>query len=275
MDDGTPAASQPGFRPHLMQGWSPDFIPKLANDARSAGLIDRFVSVRGVDALQCARDLARKEGIFCGISAGATFAGALEIARTARPGAKILTMLPDTGERYLSTPLFEDISSDMTAEELEIAASTPRYRFDVAAASVTPDIATEEPTNEAVSFVNEVVNDKAQPVVMFALEWCEFCWSVRRLFREFGIPYRSIDLDSATYKDNRGSAIRVALRQKTGSPTIPQIFVGGEHIGGCTETFDAFNTGRLQKLLDASGVAFSRHKSADAYTFLPKWLHPR
>jgi cysteine synthase A len=185
-------------------------------------------------------------------------------------------MLPDTGERYLSTPLFEDISEAMTKEELEIAASTPRYRFDVAAASAPSAAGSETATPEAVAFVEQAVNDKSQVVVMFALEWCEFCWSVRRLMKEFGIPYRSIDLDSAAYqKDNRGGDIRVALRQRIGSPTIPQIFVGGEYIGGCTETFDAFNEGRLQKLLETNGVAFDRSKNADAYSFLPKWLHPR
>ena len=277
LDDGSPAASHPGFRPHLMQGWTPDFIPKLANDAITGGLIDRFMPIRGADALQCARDLAQKEGIFCGISAGATFAGALEVAKTAQKGAKILAMLPDTGERYLSTPLFEGIAETMTKEELEIAASTPRYRFDVAAAPApAPVAAPEKAKPEAVAFVEEIVNDKSQPVVMFALEWCEFCWSVRRLLKEFGIPYRSIDLDSVAYqKDNRGGDIRVALRQKIGSPTIPQIFVGGEYIGGCTETFDAFNKGRLQELLEANGVVFDRGKKADAYSFLPKWLHPR
>jgi len=276
-DDGSPATSHSGFRPHVMQGWTPDFIPKLANDAISAGLIDRFVPIRGADALQCARDLAQKEGIFCGISAGATFAGALEMAKTAQKGAKILAMVPDTGERYLSTPLFEGISEAMTRDELEIAASTPRYRFDVKATPVpSADATPDKPKPEAITFVEEAVNDKAQPVVMFALEWCEFCWSVRRLMAEFRIPYRSIDLDSVAYqKDNRGGDIRVALRQKIGSPTIPQIFVGGEYIGGCTETFDAFNKGRLQKLLEANCVAFDRSKKADAYSFLPKWLHPR
>ena len=277
LEDGSPGASYPGFRPHLMQGWTPDFIPKLANDAITAGLIDQFVPIRGADALQCARDLAQKEGIFCGISAGATFAGALEVAKTAKKGAKILAMLPDTGERYLSTPLFEGIAETMTEEELAIAASTPRYRFDVKSAPAPgPAAAPEKAKAEAVAFVEEAVNDKSQPVVMFALEWCEFCWSVRRLMKEFAIPYRSIDLDSVEYqRDNRGGDIRVALRQKIGFPTIPQIFVGGEYIGGCTETFDAFNQGRLQKLLEANGVAFDRAKKADAYTFLPKWLHPR
>jgi cysteine synthase A len=164
----------------------------------------------------------------------------------------------------------------MTKEELEIAASTPRYRFDVAAAPAPSAASPETATPEAVAFVEQALDEKSAVVVMFALEWCEFCWSVRRLMKEFGIPYRSIDLDSAAYqKDNLGGEIRVALRQKIGSPTIPQIFVGGEYIGGCTETFDAFNEGRLQKLLETNGVSFDRSKKADAYSFLPKWLHPR
>jgi len=278
LDDGSPAESYPGFRPHLMQGWTPDFIPKLANDAVKGGMIDQFMPIRGADALKCTRDLAQKEGIFCGITAGATFAGALEVAKTAKKGAKILAMLPDTGERYLSTPLFEGIPESMTEEELEVAASTPRYRFDVKSAPApSPSAAAaEKPKPEVAAFVDKVINDKSQPVVMFALEWCEFCWSVRRLMAEFGIPYRSIDLDSVEYqKDNLGGDIRVALREKISSPTIPQIFVGGEYVGGCSETFDAFNEGRLQKLLEASGVEYDRSKKADAYSFLPKWLHPR
>ncbi len=275
LDDGSPASGHPGFRPHLMQGWTPDFIPKLVNDAILANLIDEIVPIRGADALQCARDLARKEGIFCGTSGGATFAGALAIARSAKPGAKILAMVPDTGERYLSTPLFEGVGEAMNEEELEIAASTPRYRFDVKSAPApTPAAAPEKAKPEALAFVDAVVGDRTQPVVMFALEWCEFCWSVRRLLQEVGIPYRSIDLDSSTYQKDSGD-IRAALRERTGSPTIPQVFVGGEHVGGCTESFDAFNAGRLQQLLDAAGVAFDHDRKPDAYSFLPKWLHPR
>jgi cysteine synthase A len=71
------------------------------------------------------RDLAQKEGIFVGISSGATFAGALKIAAEAPKGSTILCMLPDTGERYLSTPLFADVPVDMTPEELELSKSTP------------------------------------------------------------------------------------------------------------------------------------------------------
>ena len=87
---GGPAASHPSFRPHPMQGWSPDFIPKLANDVLEGGMIDRLVPVAGADALAQARILARREGIFCGITGGATFAAALEVARTAPKGSRIL-----------------------------------------------------------------------------------------------------------------------------------------------------------------------------------------
>lgn len=275
--DGSLSASHPNFRPHLMQGWSPDFIPKLAEDVLADNLIDRFQPVSGTDAMQCTRDLAAKEGIFCGISGGATFAGALKIAETAPDGSRILAMIPDTGERYLSTPLFEDVEEAMTAEELEIAATTPRFRFDVSGganpAATTPD---EEAKAYAVEFVDEVLADPKQPVVMFALEWCEFCWSVRKMFAEAGIAYRSIDLDSMAYREgNKGGDIRPVLRNITGAPTIPQIFVAGKHIGGATETFDAFNDGSLKKMMTEKNIPFDRSMTRDAYSFLPKWLHPR
>jgi cysteine synthase A len=129
---------------------------------------------------------------------------------------------------------------------------------------------------EAELFVTAAISDPAQPVVMFALEWCEFCWSVRKMFKQLDIPYRSIDLDSAEYqKDNFGGRIRTVLKARTASPTIPQIFVGGAHIGGCTETFDAFNAGALQKLLRDDGVAFKPAENVNAYSFLQAWLHPR
>jgi cysteine synthase len=131
--DGAPEASHPSWKPHPIQGWSPDFIPKLAGDAADMGLIDRVVTVTGPEALHCSRELARQEGILVGTSSGATFAGALQVCREAQRGATILCMLPDTGERYLSTPLFADVPVDMTEEELRIANSTPSARFAPAA----------------------------------------------------------------------------------------------------------------------------------------------
>jgi cysteine synthase A len=227
--------------------------------------------------LHLSRELARREGIFTGISGGATLAGALEVCRTAPAGSTVLCMLPDTGERYLSTPLFEDIPADMSEDELEISRSTPSCRFDAQTSVPAPAAAQAPPelSPAAEAFVDETVADAGTPVVVFALEWCEFCWSVRKLFAAAGIPYRSVDLDSADYqKDGWGGEIRKVLQARTGAPTIPQIYVGGEHIGGCTETFDAYRAGRIHELLAHSGIALEG-ESVDPYSFLPAWLHPR
>jgi cysteine synthase A len=280
--DGSPAGSHPNFRPHLMQGWSPDFIPKLTEDAISMELVDQIVPINGNDALRMARELAQKEGIFVGITAGATFAGALKICETAPPGTKVLCMLPDTGERYLTTPLFADIPADMTEDEISISRSTPNYRFDVTAPAPAPaPAAASAPAPQPVAadaqaFVNKVINDPAQPVVMFALEWCEFCWAVRKMFGRYKIPYRSIDLDSVEYqKDNLGGKIRAALTTRTSVATIPQIFVGGEFLGGSTDLFNAWKQGRVQSLLSNARVEYDKSVTADPYSFLPTWLHPR
>jgi cysteine synthase A len=127
--DGTPSAPHPAFKPHPMQGWTPDFIPKLTGDAVGMDVIDRIIPIPNSEAMGCSKDLARKEGIFVGITSGATFAGALKVCAEAEKGANILCMLPDTGERYLSTPLFGDISADMNEEELAISRSTPSAQF--------------------------------------------------------------------------------------------------------------------------------------------------
>jgi cysteine synthase A len=93
------------FAPHKIQGWTPDFIPAVLDRS----VADRIVPVSDTEALETARALARNEGIFCGISCGGTFAAALKVAHEAPEGAVILAMLPDTGERYLSTALFADL----------------------------------------------------------------------------------------------------------------------------------------------------------------------
>jgi cysteine synthase len=127
--DGSPAKPHPSFKPHPMQGWSPDFIPKITGEAVDMKAIDRVLTIAGPDAMKCSRELAQKEGIFVGITAGATLAGALEVCKTAKPGDTVLAMLPDTGERYLSTPLFGDVPVDMTEEEMKISNSTPGNRL--------------------------------------------------------------------------------------------------------------------------------------------------
>jgi cysteine synthase A len=277
--DGSPKVSHPMFRPHLMQGWSPDFIPKLTEDAVNAKLIDDIVPIAGDDALDLAKSLARDEGIFVGISAGATLAGAIAVAEKAAAGSNILCMLPDTGERYLSTPLFEGIPEDMTAEEQEISKSTPNYHFDSPPPPPADDQIEEQDAPapaDALEFLDTATQDAENPVVLFALEWCEFCWSVRKLMAEYEIPYRAIDLDSVAYQeDDKGTNIRAAILERTGLKTIPQIFVGGQHIGGATEFFDALKDGSMQVLFEQNNVVWKKSADQDPYSFLPGWLHTR
>jgi cysteine synthase A len=277
-EDGSVSQSHPNFRPHLVQGWSPDFIPALAEDAVGMNLIDRIVPISGTEALRLAVELARREGIFTGISGGATFSGALQVSESAPEGSTILCMLPDSGERYLTTTLFEDISEDMTEDEIQISRSTPGYRFDVStpAPQITAPVEPPRVTPEGDTFVSETIADDAYPVVMFAHEWCEFCWSVRKMFAACEIPYRSIDLDSVEYQaDDKGRKIRSALNARTSIVTIPQIFIGGELVGGCTEVFDAYNDGRLQVMLKDNDVSFNPDAKVDPYELLPSWLHKR
>jgi cysteine synthase A len=128
-EDGSPAESHPDWAPHPIQGWTPDFIPKLAADALNNKFIDEIKLITGPRAIECSKQLAQQEGIFTGISGGATLATAIEVAESAEVGANILCMLADTGERYLSTPLFEGIENDMNNAELVLSQSTPSSQF--------------------------------------------------------------------------------------------------------------------------------------------------
>ena len=127
--NGSPSVSHPAFTPHPMQGFTPDFIPKLTGDVVDTDVIDRVLTIAGPDAMRCSQELARREGIFVGISSGGAMAAALQVCEQAEAGANVLVILADTGERYLSTPLFEDIPVDMTEQEEEISHSTPNYHL--------------------------------------------------------------------------------------------------------------------------------------------------
>ncbi len=104
--EGAALLSGKPFTPHKIQGWTPDFVPAVLNRE----VPHRIIPIPDGEAIEAARALSRSEGIFCGISSGGTFAAAMRVAKEAPQGSVILAMLPDTGERYLSTPLFEGIS---------------------------------------------------------------------------------------------------------------------------------------------------------------------
>ena len=129
---------------------------------------------------------------------------------------------------------------------------------------------------DAEAFVDNVIGDAQAPVVIFALEWCEFCWSVRKFMSSRDITYKAIELDSVEYqKDLFGRKIRDVLAARTGLSTIPQIFIGGTFVGGCTDMFDGWNAGDVQALLHKNNVAYKSDAVKEPYSFLPEWLHPR
>lgn len=126
---GAPTASHPAFEPHPIQGWTPDFIPEVLQEAIDGQYCDQVLSIPGPKAIEWAKALAQKEGIFAGISGGASFGIARQVAENAPAGSVILCMLPDTGERYLSTPMFETIPADMDEEEMALSLSTPGFQL--------------------------------------------------------------------------------------------------------------------------------------------------
>jgi cysteine synthase A len=127
--DGAPTASHPAWQPHAIEGWAPDFIPLVLQEGIDSSFFDEVVPVAAGDGVKWARALAAKEGILTGISGGSTFAAARHIAVRAPPGSVILCMLPDTGERYLSSSLFEGIESEMSDEERALSLSTPSAQY--------------------------------------------------------------------------------------------------------------------------------------------------
>lgn len=128
--DHAPAASHPAWEPHPIQGWTPDFIPHVLQEGLDRKAYDQLIPVSGPVAMEWSRKLAQQEGIFTGVSGGGTFAVTMQLAEKAAPGSVLLCMLPDTGERYLSTPLFDGIPADMTDEESALSRSTPGYHME-------------------------------------------------------------------------------------------------------------------------------------------------
>merc|ERR1712232_1190443 len=127
---GAPASAHPAWTPHPIQGWAPNFIPKVTEDGLNLALADEILIVDGKDAMETAHKLAQLEGIFCGTSGGATVATALEVCKKAPQGSTVLAMIPDTAERYLSTPLFAEIEAEMNEAEIEVSKSTPSAQFE-------------------------------------------------------------------------------------------------------------------------------------------------
>ncbi|GAB2651350.1 hypothetical protein GCM10027193_00730 [Arenimonas aestuarii] len=266
---GGPAA----FRPHPMQGWTPDFVSHHSARLLEEGGVHQVLAVSGEAAITQAHALARREGILAGITSGATVAGAMQLLEQS-PDAHVLVLLPDTGERYLSTPLFDAIDQDMDAAEWDISRSSPFARFDQAPAAAPAPAPAPTPAadEQARQLLAAAISDPAAPLVVYGLSWCEFGWSVRKLFDALGADFRWINLDDPELlATDLGIRLRAALEQHTGCRTLPQVFLGGQFLGGCSETFAANADGSLADRLDALGHP-PRHRSIpDAGQMLPAW----
>lgn len=270
-EDDQPSSSfdvaHPVWRPHLFQGWAADFIPKLVDEATNAKVYDSVLHCGGGEAMKVCQELAVKEGICSGTSGGGVVAAALKLARESPEGTTILALVADTGERYLSTPLFENIPADMTEEEKEIAASTPS----------TPPPAPGLPAVEAESteWIQKQIG--GHKVLCVMLEYCEFCWTLTGLLDALGVEYHRIDIDSFEFaKDNQGNKYRSALQEITGCKTFPQFFVDGKFIGGAVDACMMWKKDELQNLFRDAGIEggngnFNDYQG-DAFEFLPKWM---
>ena len=268
-EDGKPSTSfdvaHPVWRPHLFQGWAADFIPKLVAQAEIEKNFDHVMPVGGFDAMEICHQMAQQEGIFSGTSGGGIVWAALQVAKDAKPGSNILAIVPDTAERYLSTPLFDKIPADMTLAEKELAESTPSTPPPAAG---LPDV-----TPKGVEFCQQQI--AKHKIVVWSLEYCEFCWTLTRFLDRLQVPYERIDIDSFQFaKGNQGNIYRAALQDLTKCKTFPQFFVQGNFVGGAVDACTMWKEGTLQPLLEKAGAKKDNFGDydGDPYEFLPRWM---
>lgn len=246
-DDDTPIPSEahPAWHPHYFQGWAVDFIPKLLKKALEENDNLDIMQIAGFDAIETCKNLAQKEGIFSGISGGGIVCAALELAKQSPKGTSILAIVPDTGARYLSTPLFNDIPAKMYEEEQNLSLTT--------SSEPPPSPEYPEATPESRDFVKEQI--AKHKVVLFALEYCETCWALTKFLDRIKVPYERIDIDSFKYaKDQMGNKYRSAVIESTDYPAFPMLFLDGIFVGGAVDVFMDWKKDRLQPLLDAAGL---------------------
>mmetsp|Transcript_9568 Transcript_9568/g.29692 ORF Transcript_9568/g.29692 Transcript_9568/m.29692 type:complete len:528 (+) Transcript_9568:123-1706(+) len=272
----------PCWRPHLFQGWAPDFIPELVSKAQDEGLVDEIQHVGGDEAMATAKALAANEGLFSGTSGGGTLAVALRLAQKAGEGSdvNIVCLLADTGERYLSTPLFKDIPADMTEEEKALAGSPP-------AAEAPPAIELPEVDDASPAMAFVKTTNKDNKLVVWSLQYCEFCWTLFGLLDALGLQgrYKVINIDSFEYaKENTGNKYRSAVSKMTGVNTFPQLFIEGEFYGGAVDAAMGWKKGTLQPKLEKAGLNVKKVEAdgskgadfngyaGDPFEFLPKWM---
>jgi cysteine synthase A len=275
-ENGKARGSHPNFRPHVVQGTSPDFVAKLTGDAVAPGWVDEVVPVDGADALRLARELATREGILVGISSGAALAAAITVARRS-PVRHQHRLHAARHGRTLSVD--GAVRARRRAHEcgrtraVELDAGLPLQTQPSlgAATGARPAPSRSRSTSDAQRFVDDTV--AAEPVVMFALQWCEFCWAVRKFFDAIGVPFTA----STSTRSNisAANAVRRSARaaQRTGEATIHR---SSSAAGWSADaTLCSSRTPTATRARCSGSRRGQRVAEGRSVRFLPKWQQPR
>lgn len=258
-------------------------------DTRSAELlIDNHILQRGltsrsavqVPVSQAAANRGRlnaltKEGLLIGLHSGAALATAQAIAEQAHFPCNIAILFTDAPH----SPLHDLPSTHTTSterDEIDEILGMPRLAEALSSADDLPVMDVREVdallADVTLEMLKQLIRRPGKPVVMFGLEGCEFCWAVRKFFRQLSIPVHCVDLDSTSYRPVRlGAKMRATLTAYTGNTALPQIFINGEYIGSHLELFDMISNRNLFKKLDQAGINYNRVLDVDPYTLLPGW----
>lgn len=231
--------------------------------AKETNAYDDIMHVTSGEAIQVARDLAMKEGICSGISGGGVLSAALRLARELPAGQSVLAILADTGERYLSTSLFDGVPLEMGNEEKYLDATT--------IAELPRDAPLPQPSSEAVQFVKETV--QTNKVVVWSLQDCENCRALTEFLMKLRIDHERIDIDNFKYcKNQMGDQYRAALLAMTGDKKLPKIFIGGQCIGGIQEALSMWSSGLLTNDLEKAGISLGVKNAGDPTKVFPDWI---
>lgn len=231
--------------------------------AKKEKAYDDIMHVQSNEAITVARDLAINEGICSGISGGGVLAAALRLAKELPAGQSVLAILADTGERYLSTALFDGVPIEMGNEEKYLDATT--------IAEEPRGAPLPKPSRAAIQFVEDQISNNT--VVIWALQDCEKCQALTDFFQKLHVKYLRIDIDSFKYSENMiGTQYHAVLKNITGDKDLPKVFVSGKYIGGIKETLITWSNGKLKAKLEKASGSSSVKVNGDPTQVFPKWI---
>jgi cysteine synthase A len=193
------------------------------------------------------------------------------LAEDVPAGSNILCMLPDTGERYLSTALFDDVNIKMNEAEQAIANSTPTARFGHMPQTVVQLPALDLLSQQARNYVDASIAN--HPVMLFSLEWCDFCIEIKKMMDDLDISYRCIDVDAMEHKvDGFGDDVKKVVAAKAQCIDLPKLYIGGDLMGGLENFIKTYESGLLSDMLQKHEINWNGAR-LDVNNYVPKWVN--